>query len=162
MPPFVRVVRPRFQFRTGHVTIGGSICMELLTLSGWNSSEFSQTYSDSDSFQRTISKVFWFKLCPSWCVVVLAWTYRLATTSIQSTRHGRPSIALPQLMDGMSKGWARICSPKCEIPLYIGVQLVLVYCHFKERQTEHASSFLNYHHQRILLWNMYSNTVQAA
>lgn len=36
VPPFVRVVRPRFQFRTGHVTLGGSICMELLTNSGWN------------------------------------------------------------------------------------------------------------------------------
>jgi len=36
-PPFVRVIRPRFLFRTGHVTIGGSICMELLTNSGWNS-----------------------------------------------------------------------------------------------------------------------------
>eukprot|EP01123_Difflugia_compressa_P012163 TRINITY_DN510_c0_g1_i1.p1 TRINITY_DN510_c0_g1~~TRINITY_DN510_c0_g1_i1.p1 ORF type:complete len:414 (+),score=105.93 TRINITY_DN510_c0_g1_i1:1315-2556(+) len=36
-PPFVRVVRPRFQFLTGHVTIGGSICMELLTNSGWRS-----------------------------------------------------------------------------------------------------------------------------
>mmetsp|Transcript_5704 Transcript_5704/g.18555 ORF Transcript_5704/g.18555 Transcript_5704/m.18555 type:complete len:162 (-) Transcript_5704:1510-1995(-) len=35
-PPFVRVVRPRFQFHTGHVTVGGSICMELLTRSGWN------------------------------------------------------------------------------------------------------------------------------
>src|SRR5690606_31809485 len=55
-PPFLRVVYPRylrlslnrapwfykklhvahrFQFRTGHVTIGGSICMELLTPSGW-------------------------------------------------------------------------------------------------------------------------------
>jgi len=36
-PPFVRVVRPRFKFMTGHVTIGGSICMELLTNSGWRS-----------------------------------------------------------------------------------------------------------------------------
>eukprot|EP01027_Heterolobosea_sp_BB2_P019822 GEZU01027927.1.p1 GENE.GEZU01027927.1~~GEZU01027927.1.p1 ORF type:complete len:327 (+),score=157.29 GEZU01027927.1:179-1159(+) len=34
-PPFIRVVKPRFQFHTGHVTIGGSICMELLTTSGW-------------------------------------------------------------------------------------------------------------------------------
>ncbi|CAM6108959.1 unnamed protein product [Calypogeia fissa] len=34
-PPFVRVVRPKFQFHTGHVTIGGSICMELLTTTGW-------------------------------------------------------------------------------------------------------------------------------
>ena len=33
--PFVRVVRPRFQWRTGHVTIGGSFCTELLTPSGW-------------------------------------------------------------------------------------------------------------------------------
>eukprot|EP00741_Cyanophora_paradoxa_P019623 tig00021135_g18942.t1 len=35
-PPFVRVVKPRFQFHTGHVTVGGSICMELLTKSGWS------------------------------------------------------------------------------------------------------------------------------
>lgn len=34
-PPFVRVTRPRFKFLTGHVTIGGSICMEMLTRSGW-------------------------------------------------------------------------------------------------------------------------------
>ncbi|KAL3860041.1 hypothetical protein ACJMK2_010223 [Sinanodonta woodiana] len=34
-PPFVRVIRPRFKFLTGHVTIGGSICMEMLTKSGW-------------------------------------------------------------------------------------------------------------------------------
>ena len=36
LPPFVRVVRPRFKFHTGHVTIGGSLCMELLTPKGWN------------------------------------------------------------------------------------------------------------------------------
>ena len=35
-PPFVRVVAPRFAFHTGHVTIGGSICMELLTSTGWS------------------------------------------------------------------------------------------------------------------------------
>lgn len=35
-PPFLRVVRPRFQFRTGRVTVGGSICTELLTDEGWN------------------------------------------------------------------------------------------------------------------------------
>merc|ERR1712032_576420 len=34
-PPFIRVVRPRFQMHTGHITIGGSICMQLLTPSGW-------------------------------------------------------------------------------------------------------------------------------
>jgi len=34
-PPFIFVKRPRFQFHTGHVTIGGSVCMELLTSSGW-------------------------------------------------------------------------------------------------------------------------------
>jgi len=34
-PPFIFVKRPRFQFHTGHVTIGGSVCMELLTASGW-------------------------------------------------------------------------------------------------------------------------------
>lgn len=35
-PPFCRVINPRFQFRTGHVTIGGSICTELLTTKGWS------------------------------------------------------------------------------------------------------------------------------
>jgi ubiquitin-protein ligase len=35
-PPFVRVIKPRFAFRTGHVTIGGSICTELLTNKGWS------------------------------------------------------------------------------------------------------------------------------
>jgi len=34
-PPFVRVLRPRIKFLTGHVTIGGSVCMEMLTKSGW-------------------------------------------------------------------------------------------------------------------------------
>eukprot|EP00667_Euglena_gracilis_P013743 EG_transcript_14213 len=34
-PPFIRALRPRFAFHTGHVTVGGSICMELLTTSGW-------------------------------------------------------------------------------------------------------------------------------
>jgi len=35
VPPFVRVLEPRFAFRTGHVTLGGAICMEMLTMSGW-------------------------------------------------------------------------------------------------------------------------------
>lgn len=35
-PPFVRIVSPRFQSRTGHITTGGSICMEVLTSSGWS------------------------------------------------------------------------------------------------------------------------------
>lgn len=34
-PPFIRLVRPRFQMHTGHITIGGSVCMQLLTPSGW-------------------------------------------------------------------------------------------------------------------------------
>lgn len=34
-PPFIRVVRPRFLMHTGHITIGGSVCMQLLTASGW-------------------------------------------------------------------------------------------------------------------------------
>ncbi|CAI2380638.1 unnamed protein product [Moneuplotes crassus] len=36
-PPFIRVVQPIFKFHTGHVTIGGSLCMESLTPSGWSS-----------------------------------------------------------------------------------------------------------------------------
>ena len=35
-PPFVRVLSPRFKMHSGHVTVGGSICMELLTASGWS------------------------------------------------------------------------------------------------------------------------------
>lgn len=34
-PPFVRVVSPRLEFHTGHITVGGSVCTELLTISGW-------------------------------------------------------------------------------------------------------------------------------
>ncbi len=39
-PPFVRVIRPRFLSFTqgggGHVTVGGALCMELLTNNGWS------------------------------------------------------------------------------------------------------------------------------
>ena len=34
-PPFVRVITPRFKYMTGHVTLAGAICMEVLTTSGW-------------------------------------------------------------------------------------------------------------------------------
>eukprot|EP00005_Dracoamoeba_jomungandri_P003665 CAMPEP_0174253666 /NCGR_PEP_ID=MMETSP0439-20130205/3032_1 /TAXON_ID=0 /ORGANISM="Stereomyxa ramosa, Strain Chinc5" /LENGTH=247 /DNA_ID=CAMNT_0015334815 /DNA_START=254 /DNA_END=994 /DNA_ORIENTATION=- len=34
-PPFMRVVYPRFHQYTGHITIGGSICVKDLTKSGW-------------------------------------------------------------------------------------------------------------------------------
>ncbi len=30
------MLSPRFALRSGHVTIGGSICMDLLTMSGWS------------------------------------------------------------------------------------------------------------------------------
>lgn len=35
-PPYIRILRPRFQFHTGHVTLGGSVCMEVLTNKGWS------------------------------------------------------------------------------------------------------------------------------
>jgi len=35
-PPFVRVVSPRFQTQTGHITSGGSICMEILCVGHWS------------------------------------------------------------------------------------------------------------------------------
>jgi ubiquitin-conjugating enzyme E2 Q len=35
-PPFIRVVYPHFKFHSGHVTIGGSFCMEMLTNQGWS------------------------------------------------------------------------------------------------------------------------------
>ena len=35
-PPFVRVVQPRFQMHTGRVTIGGSLCTDILTMESWN------------------------------------------------------------------------------------------------------------------------------
>lgn len=34
-PPFVRVVYPRFKYRTGHITLGGSVCMDILTNEKW-------------------------------------------------------------------------------------------------------------------------------
>jgi len=39
-PPFIRVLKPRFQHLTGHITLGGSICMQLLTTSGWSPAKF--------------------------------------------------------------------------------------------------------------------------
>ena len=41
-PPFVRIVRPRFIYRTGHVTVGGSFCIESLTSKGWESARTMQ------------------------------------------------------------------------------------------------------------------------
>ena len=35
-PPFVRIVYPRFAYRTGHITLGGSFCMIILTAQGWS------------------------------------------------------------------------------------------------------------------------------
>ena len=35
LPPFVRIVSPRFHALTGHVTSGGSICTDMLTPEGW-------------------------------------------------------------------------------------------------------------------------------
>lgn len=41
LPPFARVVCPRFNFQTGHITSGGSFCSKLLHVThdndGWNS-----------------------------------------------------------------------------------------------------------------------------
>ncbi len=51
-PPFVRIVHPRFTFRTGHITIGGSICMELLTPQGW-----SPVYSMENMMMHIISLI---------------------------------------------------------------------------------------------------------
>jgi ubiquitin-protein ligase len=35
-PPFVRVVKPIFTYRTGHITMGGSLCVDILTALGWS------------------------------------------------------------------------------------------------------------------------------
>ena len=37
-PPFVRVVNPRFKYRTGHITINGAICHEILAHNSWAAS----------------------------------------------------------------------------------------------------------------------------
>jgi ubiquitin-conjugating enzyme E2 Q len=34
-PPFVRIITPRFIARTGHITEGGSMCLQILTNQGW-------------------------------------------------------------------------------------------------------------------------------
>ena len=36
LPPFVRVVSPRFKLQTGHITIGGSLCMMALVPGHWS------------------------------------------------------------------------------------------------------------------------------
>jgi ubiquitin-conjugating enzyme E2 Q len=37
-PPFIRVIQPRFAFHTGRVTVGGSLCTDVLTMESWNPS----------------------------------------------------------------------------------------------------------------------------
>jgi len=37
-PPFIRIVNPKFAYRKGHITTGGSICMDLLTKQCWTPS----------------------------------------------------------------------------------------------------------------------------
>jgi len=34
-PPFLRIISPRFLKKTAHITPGGSICVDLLTLTAW-------------------------------------------------------------------------------------------------------------------------------
>jgi ubiquitin-protein ligase len=36
VPPFIRIVYPHFKFHSGHITVGGSLCMEMLTNQGWS------------------------------------------------------------------------------------------------------------------------------
>ena len=36
IPPFVRVVQPRFAFHSGRVTVGGSLCTDVLTMKSWS------------------------------------------------------------------------------------------------------------------------------
>ena len=43
-PVFIRVLHPRFRYQTGHVTVGGSICMESLTPTGWTSARSLESY----------------------------------------------------------------------------------------------------------------------
>jgi hypothetical protein len=52
-PPFIRVVRPRFAFRTGHVTVGGSICTLMLTNDGWIASTLSPPPTQPASAHRS-------------------------------------------------------------------------------------------------------------
>jgi hypothetical protein len=35
-PPFIRVVKPVFKYKTGHITVGGSICVDILTAVAWS------------------------------------------------------------------------------------------------------------------------------
>ena len=35
MPPFVRIVEPRFKGYKGFITTGGSLCVDILTINGW-------------------------------------------------------------------------------------------------------------------------------
>ena len=42
-PPFVRVVSPRFKYRTGHITINGAICHKILSNENWSPGCYIQT-----------------------------------------------------------------------------------------------------------------------
>ena len=42
-PPFVRIVYPHFVERKGHITIGGSFCVDILTTQKWSSANSIET-----------------------------------------------------------------------------------------------------------------------
>lgn len=52
-PPFLRVVEPRFKYQTGRITLGGSICADVLTLDGWN-----PTYDVSSLLSNIFAEMF--------------------------------------------------------------------------------------------------------
>jgi len=114
-PPFVRVVRPRFAFHSGHVTIGGSICMELLTRSGWSPCASSlQTTRLQASFQLATDTRFvclqattlircWFRFAARWLLEELDWIWRTCDVSTRCRKRARPLTVSLVSMDGSER-----------------------------------------------------------
>jgi len=65
-PPFVRIIRPRFRFLTGHITVGGSICLQVLTVSGWSPSNDIEVY-----FINSLCICYAVGSAITWCCAVL-------------------------------------------------------------------------------------------
>ncbi|PRP85654.1 hypothetical protein PROFUN_06488 [Planoprotostelium fungivorum] len=100
-PPYIRVIEPRFAFRTGHITIGGSICFELLTLSHWTPvlrygivfvALTTIIFTRLNPLSKPLPRRY-LLLCDTFC---LSYTEETATSSLNRNTGSRARADIPQ------------------------------------------------------------------
>lgn len=89
-PPFVRVVYPRFAWRTGHVTWGGSICLETLVNTGSPSG-----YNPSLTFETILLMIMFNLTSDTEGTVVKAGRIDFHRTSLHASASLTSRLTLP-------------------------------------------------------------------